>query len=372
MLIMPIAVPFYQDNGLSLHQIMIVKAVYSVSIVILEIPSGYFADVLGRKNTLVMGSILGTIGFLIYSLSYGFYGFIVAEIILGAGQSLISGADSATLYDTLSEHDSEKKYSRYEGRTISIGNFSEAIAGVLGGLLAVLSLRYPYYAQAIVAFTAVPASLGIIEPQRHVSMGVLRFRDIIEIFKTSLFRDKKLSANILFSSVIGTSTLTMAWFVQPVFGTAGIPLALYGVLWTLLNIIVGVSSLFAYRVEARMGEKNILILICVMIPAGFILTALLSKAYAVLLVLTVFYAVRGIATPVLKDYINRLSLSGNRATVLSVRSFIIRINFAIIAPATGWLADSYNLQAALVLTGIIFTLLSIPLLINYLRRISKS
>ena len=369
---MPIAVPFYQDNGLSLHQIMIVKAVYSVSIVILEIPSGYFADVLGRKNTLVMGSILGTIGFLIYSLSYGFYGFIIAEIILGAGQSLISGADSATLYDTLSEHGKEKKYSRYEGRIISTGNFSEAIAGVLGGLLAVLSLRYPYYAQAIVAFTAVPASLGIIEPQRHVSMGILRLRDISEIFKTSLFRDKKLSANILFSSVIGTATLTMAWFVQPVFGTAGIPLALYGVLWTLLNIIVGVTSLFAYRVEARMGEKNILILICVMIPAGFILTALLSKAYVVLLVLTVFYAVRGIATPVLKDYINRLSLSGSRATILSVRSFIIRINFAIIAPATGWMADNYSLQTALVLSGIIFTLLSIPLLINYLRRISKS
>lgn len=369
MLIMPIAVPFYEDNGLSLHQVMIVKAVYSVSIVILEIPSGYFADVIGRKNTLIIGSILGTVGFIAYSLSYGFYGFIIAEIVLGAGQSLISGSDSATLYDTLSEYGEEDKYSRYEGRIISLGNFSEAIAGVLGGLLAVLSLRYPYYAQAIVAFAAIPASLGIREPARHVSMAVLRFRDIFEIFRNSLFKDRKLSANILFSSIIGTATLTMAWFIQPLFGTAGIPLALYGILWTLLNIVVAISSLFAYRFEKHLGERKTLIFICVLIPSGFILAALFSEALIILLILFIFYIVRGIATPVLKDYINKLSDSGRRATVLSVRSFIIRINFAIIAPATGWLSDTYTLKTGMIISGTLFLVLSLPLLLNYLYRL---
>jgi MFS family permease len=105
MLVMPVIVPFYESNGLTLQDIMILKAVYSVVIVVFEIPSGYLADVLGRKNTLIAGALLGTAGYVAYSFSFGFTGFLIAEIVLGAGQSMISGADSALLYDTLAEHE---------------------------------------------------------------------------------------------------------------------------------------------------------------------------------------------------------------------------------------------------------------------------
>jgi MFS family permease len=57
-------------------------------IVALEIPSGWMADVWGRRKTLILGTILGSAGFMMYSFSYGFWAFILAEIILGAGHSL--------------------------------------------------------------------------------------------------------------------------------------------------------------------------------------------------------------------------------------------------------------------------------------------
>jgi len=75
MLFMPIVVLFYEDNGLEMRHIFLLQAIYSISIVILEIPSGYFADALGRKYTLVIGTIMGFLGFLVYSFSYGFTGF---------------------------------------------------------------------------------------------------------------------------------------------------------------------------------------------------------------------------------------------------------------------------------------------------------
>ena len=146
---MPIVVPFYESNGLSMKDIMVLQAVYSIAIVVLEIPSGYLADVIGRRKTLIIGAMFGTIGFTTYSFSYGFLGFLVAEIILGIGQSCISGADSAMLYDSLLERGEEKKYTRFEGRITSLGNIAEAVAGILGGLLAGITLRVPYFAQII-------------------------------------------------------------------------------------------------------------------------------------------------------------------------------------------------------------------------------
>jgi hypothetical protein len=73
-----------------------------------------------------------------------------------------------------------------------------------------------------------------------------------------------------------------------------------------------------------------------------------------LVILYLFYLVRGYATPVLKDYINRITASHIRATVLSVRNFIIRLLFALLGPLLGWVKDIYSLPQALLLAGSIF------------------
>ena len=367
MLFMPIVVLFYKDNGLEMRHIFILQAIYSIAIVALEIPSGYLADAMGRKLTLVMGVILGFFGFLTYSFSYGFIGFLIAEIILGLGQSLISGADSAMLYDSLLEIGKKDRYIKFEGRMVSIGNFAEAIAGILGGLLATLSFRYPYYAQTIVAFWGIPAALLLVEPVRHKKLVKMKFTDILKIVKYSLHDNYELKWNIIFSSVIGASTLTMAWFVQPYFELVLLPVSLFGVLWTILNLTVGFSAMIAHKVEMKLKQIKTMIWITVLIPVGYIIVSRINVLWGIS-VLFIFYFVRGIATPVLKDYINRLCDSDIRATVLSVRNFVIRIFFAIIGPFVGWYTDKFSLQSALFLSGIIFLLLAGFTLIMQIRK----
>jgi len=364
MLFMPIVVLFYKDNGLEMQQVFILQAIYSVAIVALEIPSGYVADVLGRKVTLLIGSVLGFAGFMCYSFSYGFTGFLIAEIILGFGQSLISGADSALLYDSLLAMDKKSQYIKQEGRMVSVGNFSEAFAGILGGLLAAINLRYPYYAQTIIAFMAIPASFTLIEPERHKKIEALKWNDILKVVKYSLHDHKELKWNIIFSSVIGASTLTMAWFVQPYFELVALPVTLFGVFWTILNLTVGVSALFAHKIEAKLKQLKTMIGITILIPAGYIIVSRIDALWGIG-ILFLFYIVRGIATPVLKDYINQLCDSNIRATVLSVRNFVIRIFFAIIGPFVGWYTDHFSLQAALLVSGSIFFMLSVFTLLMY-------
>ena len=67
------------------------------------ITTGFFADIYGRRLSLFFGSILTFLGYLIFSFYSGFNEFFIAEIFLGIGGSLISGADSALIYDTLLE-----------------------------------------------------------------------------------------------------------------------------------------------------------------------------------------------------------------------------------------------------------------------------
>jgi MFS family permease len=372
MLAMPIIVLFYQENGLSMTDVLTLQAIYSISIVVMEIPSGYMADIWGRRNTIILGGILGTLGFGIYSFSFGFWGFLCAELVLGFGQILISGADSAMLYDTLYEQRRQKEYLKYEGRVLSLGNFAETIAAIAGGLLAEISLRTPFVAQTFVAFIALPASLLLYEPIRTKQVGKGSMKKILAIVKYSLFTNIDLRRNIFYSSLIGCATLTMAWFLQPyLFDILHFSRSEIGIAWSLLNLVVGLTTLIAYKIEKKAGMLNTIILIAVLIPAGYIAMGFISSAW-IIPVLVCFYFTRGIATPVLKDYINRMTNSDIRATVLSVRNFVIRILFSIIGPFLGYYSDMYSLQSALLLAGSIFAAGSLFTTLIYAKSIKKN
>jgi len=358
MLYMPIVVLFYESNGLEMKDIMLLQAVYSIVIVILEIPSGYLADVWGRKRTLILGAIMGTAGFAIYGISYGFKGFLIAEVILGIGQSCVSGADSAMLYDSLLEKNQAKKYTKFEGKITSLGNLAEAAASLVSILLVTISLRTPYYGQIVVAFFAVPAALTLREPSRHKVLVNRSFREILDISKFALFGSQLLRRNILFSAFTGCATLTMAWFAQKFFKFNDIDKVYFPILWAALNLTVAFASFYAYRLEAILKPRGTIILISLAIPIGYLALSY-SGLVAGLIILFTFYLVRGYATPVLKDYINRVTGSEVRATVLSVRNFIIRINFAVAGPLLGWVNDLYDLPTAFLLGGIIFLVLNV-------------
>jgi MFS family permease len=371
MLTMPIIMLFYKDMGLSNQEAFQLKAIYSISIVIFEIPSGYLADILGRKLTLILGAILGTMGFLFYSLGTGYWMFLAAEMTLGIGQSFISGSDSAMLFDSLKADGKSHKYLKYEGYNFSIGNYSEALAGLAGGALAEISLHLPFYFQTGIAFIGRPAALTLIEPPRTARRKRPGFMDIIKVIKYALIQNNRLRWNLIYSSVIGTSTLTMAWVYQLRLYDFGFTEIFIGGTATVLNLLVGTVTLFSSKLERKMGKKITILSTSIIITGGFVAAGITEKVVFFLPVLGIFYMARGIATPVLKDYINQITPSDIRATVLSVRSLLIRAIFAVVAPLFGWMSDHLSLSQALWIIGLVFMALSLSTVSLFLSTLKK-
>lgn len=350
-LVMPIIVLFYTEMGISVADVFILKSAYSVAMMMLDIPAGYLADTWGRRNCLLTGSICCFIGASCYTFADTFTVFLVAEILLGAGQSLVSGADSALLYDTMLHYKRENDYLKYEGRVTMIGNFSEAFAGIFGGLLAAYSLRLPFHVQCFIAFIGIPASLMLTEHAARVQVKN-SFQSLLKIIHYSLFENRELCCNIMFSGIIGAATLTMAWFVQPFLIEIETPTSWFGIIWTVLNLTVGVAALCSDKLDSILGTRKMYALILLFITGGYVMLSF-SISNMGLLVLLLFYIVRGFATPILKGYINQITFSEMRATVLSIRNFIIRLMFAAMAPLVGWLHDFYSLSSALQATAAI-------------------
>ena len=359
MLFIPIIILFFQENGLNMTEILTIQAVFSISVILLEIPSGYFADILGRKQSMLIGVILGFFGLLMYSFSQGFWGFLFSELILGLGVSFISGSDSALIYDTLIELKKENNYKEIEGKYSAIGNLSEGVASIIGGFLALISLRTPIYVETIIIFFAIPLTMLIVEPKRNkldISKG--NFKAILGIVKYALHDHKKIKWLIIYSSIIGASTLTMVWFIQPYFQLVGLPTVMFGIVWAALNFSVAYFSYKAHKFENLLGRKNSLISLVILSAIGYFSLSYFNQIWGIFFIV-IFYFVRGIRGPIVKDYVNILIPSEIRATVLSVNSLVLRLIFSAIGPFAGYVADIYSLQTALFLNGIIFLTLGV-------------
>jgi len=137
MLIAPVLIPFFESKGLSLSEIFYLQAIYATVIVLLEAPSGYLADKMGRRVVLVIGSVAHGAGYFFLTLAGGFCQLVIFEIILGIAMSMMSGADLAMLYDTeqaISQAEDEHRHSI--AQLASTKAFANAAGALLGGAMA--------------------------------------------------------------------------------------------------------------------------------------------------------------------------------------------------------------------------------------------
>ena len=108
--------------------------------------------------------------------------------------------------------------------------------------------------------------------------------------------------------------------------------------------------------QGRAAEKYLnhktLIYISLSMFILFILLGINISIYGLFLILFI-YLLRGVITPILRNEINSNTSSNKRATVLSIRSFIIRISFAICAPILGYNAEYYSLASSFYILSII-------------------
>ena len=347
MIVMPIIVLFFESKGLSLTQIMILQGTYSLFVALFEIPSGFFADIYGRKNSILIGSIFLFLGYVIFSFFSGFNEFLFAEILLGIGGSLISGADSAILYDTLLEIKEDNEYTKIEGKTYAIGNFSEGIAGILGGFLAMTSINLPVYIQTIVMFLSIPVAMTLVEPKSSYKLAK-SFNSVITVVKDTFIHNRKLRWYIIYSSSMGIATLSIAWFVQPFLMEIETPILYYGIIWAFLNFTAGITSYYSHL----FNNDNLLIYISLTMIISLILLGLYVSYFGLIFII-IIYLLREVITPNLRNLININSTSERRATVLSLRSFVIRLSFSIIAPVLVYITDSCDISVVFYLLAFI-------------------
>jgi MFS family permease len=171
----PVVTLFWTEQiGMSLTDVMTLQAAFSVSVVLCELPSGYLADRIGYRASLLIGGIAWVAGWLVYAWAASFGTVVCAETLLGAAAAFMSGADRALLWVSLEASGRSGQYTRWEGRLRAAGQVSEAVTSAAGGWLYTIRPRLPFWLQiplagvglaSIVALREVPG----LPPRRAIA-----------------------------------------------------------------------------------------------------------------------------------------------------------------------------------------------------------
>jgi len=358
MALFPVAVItlIWRDTlGLDMAQIMGLQAIFAASVALLEFPSGYLADRIGYGRTLRLASVVAVAGWSIYAAATGFWSTVAAEIVMGAAMSLISGADLAMLYESLRASDREAEFTRWAGMYNTAGQVSEAAAALAAGLLFALSPRLPFYVQVALALVNVAIAFRLTETP-HDSRHALPTRERLRGILRLATRAGPLRAIIALSVGLSMASFIPVWLIQLYALDSGVPVGWLGPIWAAANLSVALGSLASPRAGRRLGLMPTLFLCIALIATGY---AGLGLSYA--LGGFAFYFcltfMRGLWFPILHHEEQRQIPSGDRAALLSLRSFLFRGSFVAIGPALGAWIDHSGQHRVLLWVGVGITAL---------------
>ncbi|MEQ4301398.1 MFS transporter [Plantactinospora sp. B6F1] len=165
-LLYPVYALLFTDTGLSVAQISSLFVIWSLTGIVLEVPSGVWADAVSRRLLLAGGPLLGAVGFGLWVAAPSYWVFALGFVLWGARGALQSGASEALLYDELDRLGLADRYGRVIGRASTVS--------LLGALLAIAVASpvfavggYPAVGVASVLASLLCAAVGLALPEHR-------------------------------------------------------------------------------------------------------------------------------------------------------------------------------------------------------------
>ncbi|GAB3320050.1 MFS transporter [Geodermatophilus aquaeductus] len=131
----PLYALLFLDTGLSAAQVSGLFALWSVTGLLAEVPTGVLADRWSRRGALVLAGVLEAAGFVLWTVAPGLPGFAAGFVVWGVGGALVSGAGEALVYEGLAAVNAEDAFVRVQGATTATELLVQVPTALLAGVL---------------------------------------------------------------------------------------------------------------------------------------------------------------------------------------------------------------------------------------------
>lgn len=359
---MPVWVAF-ELQFITLGQLALIEAVMQGSQLLSELPTGAIADLLGKKASVIIGRIIGLISLFMYASATSLSGFVVYAIVSGIGDSFVSGAKDALLYDSLKEDGREHQFTKISSKLSLIFQLSFAAAILLGGALSLWGYTTAIYATVLSYSIVLILSFWLREPHLDTEKFTLpryirQFREgFRELFKSPYIRD----ISLFYIGVGGVTWSAMMIFNTSLLTTIGYTAFEIGIIVAAIRLFNSGVLFGALKISELVTKRRAYLVFPVIMLLAYLPGFWLTKELAVFAVAGSIFA-SSARWVILGGYVNEHYESKNRATALSTLSLLVAfavLGFALVSsPIMNYFGD---VKAVYTLLGICTAFTVLPL-----------
>ena len=322
----------YFNQYMPIEQVLRLEAIYYVAVVILEVPSGYLSDTLGRRLTLLISAVSAIFAYALFFLGGSFGVFVLAQIGLAASIAFQSGTDTSFHYDLLKCLGREDAYPQREARIMRNVFMASSGAALLGGVGSIFALRVAYGLSLMAACAAFVLVLLFAEPDRETSPARQASGFFFQIRACLAYLGQPVLGWLMLFSVFMTVINHIPYeFYQPYIQLLGgeAPTPLLTGLHTALTM--GIAAWFArqsIRLRDHLGTRFAL-----MLSTGVQVVLISLMGFFFHPVVALLLAFRSVPRALMIAPLNAATVprlqQHHRATYLSIQSLIGRLSFSL-------------------------------------------
>ena len=359
---------FWNSIGMNQTKIGFVQMMYTLVVLILDIPMGYLADRFNRKVLNIIGDIGIAVAFVYYAFSQSMYSAIVSESLLAFFTAMTSGVDRSFLKSTAKKINPEEEYyNKVSNKYFMLKYFMMFIVILTGGFISKISLRLaiglsfiPYFIGGIIAIGIVDyADKAEVRSSNPLKDMISNFKELIKTPKTMAY---------MISYILGKEiTHSQIWVFTPLLLKCGIPCEFTCIGWMLNHLMQLVGLAISKKMSNfKMSQKFVW-------PIALELTWILVLIFHTNIVTVWLFAINGLVcgmvdgnllTPLQEETKDEL-----QTQVMSIASTGARLIYIPMVLITNYLGK-IKLELALLWVFVVF----LPIcLINYfkLKKIEK-
>lgn len=316
----PIATLYRQAQGLSVFDITLIESISLIVMIMFEVPWGYISDKIGYKKTIIICNILYFISKIVFWKADVFFLFLVERLILSIVLSGLSGCDSAYLYLSVNEKDSQKVFGIYEAMSTT----GLICASVIFSVIIRNDYRQAAFLTIISYGLALLLSLFLYEVKSNETHHI-QFNKQIKAISLTITQNKPFFMFLFAAALLAESNQTITVFLNQLqYLRSGIEPHNMGYIYILVTIS-GLSSAFSYRVSNCLGEATTVKFLFFVAGLACTMLSLSSEPIISVLGILTLRISASLFVPIRMDIENRNVNISSRATILSVYSSIMNM-----------------------------------------------
>lgn len=372
----PFIILYFREMGFSFLEIGTLYSIREITTIVCELPTGFVADIYGRRRSMVASMLAYITSFIIFYLFPNFSSFSLAMVLFGIGEACRTGTHKALILEHLRQRNILNLRVDYYGATRGASQLGSALNAILAAGLVFFSGSY----RIIFPAAIIPYFINLINLATYPKAldRDLRKTEIRRTWGDFLlvFRDQDSRRGIFNSGVFDAFFKTSQEYLQPILKSLALALPvlmalsgqertaiLVGGVYFLIYLSTSYASRNAGRLSRKIGHKEKTLNLTFI--AGAVLLVMAGSSIRVgipgmaIVFFLLLFLLQNARRPVNITYISEKIAHQAMASGLSAESQIKTLLMAILAPTVGFLADRFDISTALIAAGVAMGILSI-------------